>query len=346
MAAAQATDRLRAQLPTGARVQTRSVDVASNDDYSVGRIVRSLYAQDEEGNWYDTSRGTVSDGWMMWFPLAADSSNKPEWAHNLEYRVLADDAASQGPQGLWTPNLCGGARYPDMNIRVWAKYYGTEEVYVQNNSPYPIDLGGWIIRDSAISAYKTLPAPMVIDGNGGVRQVFVGDLNLNNLPASNNAFEGDAVYLMEPAGGGLGTGNLRAWFPYPCNPDNCGDPQAGNGAQITSIMHAPSAPGSVAATANNDGSIEVTWSAPQDLGNAPSVAYTVRAASSLGGPVTEATVLDARYAHLLGPRPGCRLHGHRRCPHSGRHIGRVRPLQPHHADRDPGHTHCRCRRGP
>ena len=125
-----------------------------------------------------------------------------------------------------------------MNVRVWAKYYGTEEVYVQNNSPYDIDLGGWIIRDSAISAYKTLPAPMAIAGNGGVRQVFVGDLNLNNLPASNNAFEGDAVYLMEPAGGGLGTGNLRAWFPYPCNPDNCGDPQKGNGAQITSIQSA------------------------------------------------------------------------------------------------------------
>ena len=27
-----------------------------------------------------------------------------------------------------------------MNVRVWAKYYGTEEVYVQNNSPYAIDL--------------------------------------------------------------------------------------------------------------------------------------------------------------------------------------------------------------
>ena len=284
---AQSTQKLKAQLPPGAPVQTRSVQVTSNDDYSGGRIVRSLYAQDEEGNWYDSSRGTVSEGWLLWFPLAADSTNKPEWAHNLEYRVLADDAATR-PQGLWTPNLCGGSRYPDMNVRVWAKYYGTEEVYVQNNSPYDIDLGGWIIRDSAISAYKTLPAPMVIPGNGGVRQVFSGDLNLNNLPASNNAFEGDAVYLMEPAGGGLGTGNLRAWFPYPCNPDNCGDPQAGR-VQITDLQYTepplqvPSSPGSVAATATTDGSgsITVRWKPPTDLGG-PSVTYTVTADSPNG----------------------------------------------------------------
>ena len=256
---AQSTQRLKAQLPTGAPVQTRSVQVTSNDDYSGGRIVRSLYAQDEEGNWYDSSRGTVSEGWLLWFPLAADSSNKPEWAHNLEYRVLADDAATR-PQGLWTPNLCGGPRYPDMNIRVWAKYYGTEEVYVQNNSPYDIDLSGWIIRDSAISAYTTLPAGTRDRlGNGGVREVFVGDLNLNNLPATNNAFEGDAVYLMEPAGGGLGTGNLRAWFPYPCNPDDCGDPLQGKVSisegpvRGTAITRPPAPRARSQATASTDG---------------------------------------------------------------------------------------------
>ncbi len=288
--AAQATDRLRAQLPPGAPVQARSVLVTSNDDYSGGRIVRSLYGQDEEGNWYDTSRGTVSDGWLMWFPLAADSTNKPEWAHNLEYRVLADDAAAER-RGLWSANLCGSWRYPDMNVRVWAKYYGTKTVYIENNSPYAIDLSGWIIRDSAISGYRTLPAGTVI-ASGAVREVYSGDLNLNNLPASNPAFEGDAMYLMEPAGP-FGTGNLRAWFPYPCNPDNCGDPQQGR-VSITNVQYTepplqiPSAPGSVAATASTDGtgSINVQWKPPANLGG-PSVTYTVTATSPNGGTIPD-----------------------------------------------------------
>ena len=299
--AAQATDRLRAQLPVGMRVQTRSVDVASSDSYSSGRIVRSLYAQDEEGNWYDTSRGTVSDGWMMWFPLAADSSNKPEWAHNLEYRVLADDAAGQG-RGLWSQGLCGPWQQsasawnrPDSQLRVWAQYYGTEKVFVENRGPSAVDLSGWIIRDSAISGYRTLPANTVIPP-GEARLVYSGDLNLNNLPADNPAFEGDAVYLLEPAGA-LATGNLRAWFPYPCNPDECGDPLVGqvsiSRVQDTPppVTNPPSAPGSVQATATTDGTgtVTVTWAAPADL-QAPSVTYTITPSSLNGGsPLTAAT---------------------------------------------------------
>ncbi len=175
---------------------------------------------------------------------------------------------------------------------MWARYYDTEKVYVQNNSPYPIDLNGWIIRDSAISAYRTLTGVPVIAAKGqpgDVQEVYSGDLNLNNLPATNTAFEGDAVYLMEPAGGGLGTGNLRAWFPYPCNPDDCGDPQKGQ-VEITGVQYVepalqtPSAPGSVEATAstNGTGSITVRWAPPANLGG-PSVTYTVTALSSNGG---------------------------------------------------------------
>ena len=165
------------------------MQVTSNDDYSGGRIVRSLYAQDEEGNWYDTSRGTVSEGWLLWFPLAADSTNKPEWAHNLEYRVLADDAAARR-RGLWTRNLCGGVRYPDMNVRVWAKYYGTEKVYVENNSPYadrPERLDRPRLGDQRVPhpacGHRDRPA-------ASVREVFSGDLNLNNLPAVEQRLRG------------------------------------------------------------------------------------------------------------------------------------------------------------
>ncbi len=179
--AAQATDRLRAQLPPGAPVQARSVEVTSNDDYSGGRIIRSLYGQDEEGNWYDTSRGTVSDGWLMWFPLAADSTNKPEWAHNLEYRVLADDATAER-RGLWSANLCSSWRYPDMNIRVWARYYGTEEVYIENNSPYA-DRPEWLDHPRLGDQRVPDTAGRVSDRPGLASAKSPGDLNLNNLPA-------------------------------------------------------------------------------------------------------------------------------------------------------------------
>ena len=211
------------QLPVGSRVQTRSVDVKSYDDYSGGRIIRSLYARDGEGNWYDTSRGTMSNGWMMWFPLAADSGKKAEWAHNLEYRVLADDAAGER-RGLWSTDLCGKSPYAGADLRVWAKYWGTEKVYVENRSGFDVDLSGWTLRDSALN-YRTLPAGTVVPAGQAV-EVFSGDLGLNNLPVDNRAFEGDAVYLMDKAGP-YRTGNLRAWFPYPCNPDNCGDVLAG-----------------------------------------------------------------------------------------------------------------------
>jgi fibronectin type 3 domain-containing protein len=289
--AAQATTRLRDQLPTGSRVQTRSVDVNSYDDYSGGRIVRSLYAQDQESNWYDTSRGTVSDGWLMWFPLSAASNNKAEWAHNLEYRVLADDAAGQG-RGLWAANLCGAAPYAGANLRVWAKYWGTEEVYVENLSGFDVDLSGWTIRDSAISGYRTLAAGTVVPA-GGVRKVYSGDLNLNNLPADNAAFEGDAVFLLDNTGS-LATGNLRAWFPYPCNPDNCGDVLTGGISMSAPFLSSPpvrkpSNPGSVTAQATTDGSgnVTVTWAAPNDFGG-PTISYTITPSSTDGGSVPAA----------------------------------------------------------
>ena len=197
----------------GPRSRRARCSVTSNDDYSGGRIVRSLYAQDEEGNWYDTSRGTVSEGWLLWFPLAADSSNKPEWAHNLEYRVLADDAASQA-RGPLDPEpvrrlAVPGPERPGLGASTTAPRRCTS----RTTAPYDIDLSGWIIRDSAISGYRTLPAGTVIAGSGGVREVYSGDMNLNNLPADNAAFEGDAVYLMEPAGAPQAQGTCARGSP-------------------------------------------------------------------------------------------------------------------------------------
>ena len=135
--------------------------------------------------------------------------------------------------GPWQQSATGWNR-PDSPLRVWAEYYGTERVFVENRRSVPVNLNGWIIRDSAISAYRTLSGLPVINPGEATRST-KASLNLNNLPADNRAFEGDAVYLMEPAGA-LKTGNLRAWFPYPCNPDNCEDPQKGR-VEITGVQY-------------------------------------------------------------------------------------------------------------
>ena len=173
-------------------------------------------------------------------------------------------------------------------MRIWAKYWGTEQVWIENNGSSAINLSKWIIRDAAISGYRTLPAGTVIPA-GQAKLVYTGDLNLNNLPAGNDAFEGDAVYLMEPATAKLGTGSLRAWFPYPCNPDACTDPLKGK-VTISNVRasappdEAPSAPGSVRVVATTDGTglVTVSWAAPTSPGS-ESLTYSVFAHAVDGG---------------------------------------------------------------
>ncbi len=123
---------------------------------------------------------------------------------------------------------------------------------------------------------------------GQVSRVYRGDMNLNNLPPDNPAFEGDAVYLMDNAGP-YKTGNLRAWFPYPCNPDDCRDVLRGvvdmTLDQVSDPASTrPSAPGSVTAVASTDGTgtAAVTWAEPVNVG-AYSVTYTLTAKAQDGG---------------------------------------------------------------
>ena len=96
--AAQAETALRRLAPRGTPLQLRALYDTSYDG-DRGRVVRSIYAQDTEGNWFDTARQLVSDGQALWFPHKPTLADNPEWAHNLEYRVLADDAkaGSRGP---------------------------------------------------------------------------------------------------------------------------------------------------------------------------------------------------------------------------------------------------------
>ncbi len=103
--ASAATAALEAVLPKGTPVQLRSINVRSVEaDYSGGRLARSVYYQDATGTWVDAGRAVLAGGHAMWFPHSIGDLEKPEYAHNLEYRRLVDDAAARGV-GLWSADL-------------------------------------------------------------------------------------------------------------------------------------------------------------------------------------------------------------------------------------------------
>ena len=310
----QAKNELRGLAPAGTPIQLRALKGTSNDDYSGGRIVRTIYAQDEEGNWFDTARDLVSRGTLLWFPLSATSSNKPEWAHNLEYRVLAEDAKlRQG--GLWTPNYCGPSPAASLRMSVsWdqdSSVTGYESVFIMNDGG-DVGLGGWTLRDSALNKYtfpgyaavaagKTIEVRLAVGSDDPANGVYYtgGGAWFGNLPADNTSFTGDVAYLMDNAGP-YETGNLRTWFPYPCTPDDCTDPLLGKvavqppaAADWNTGQDLPSAPRQVdvSAAADNTGNISITWQPPTYVGDSVGITgYRISGAEVGGATLSPKTV--------------------------------------------------------
>jgi endonuclease YncB( thermonuclease family) len=243
--AGAATAALAAVLPIGTPVQLRSLNVHSiEQDYSGGRLARTVYRQDAGGGWVDAGRAVLAGGHAMWFPHSLGDREKPEYAHNLEYRRLVDGAAAAG-LGLWSAGYCGTSA--PARVRTWVVSdpigddAGAEHVVVLNDSDAPLDVGGWTVRDSSLTTL-TLPAGLVIAPHDHIR-IFTGsgapgtptprDLHLggpsqmfaNYSPAA-GYFYGDGVYVYD-AQPGYAYGNLRAWFHYPCDPAACTDPLVG-----------------------------------------------------------------------------------------------------------------------
>ncbi|MCU0279819.1 MAG: fibronectin type III domain-containing protein, partial [Candidatus Nanopelagicales bacterium] len=313
---AQAKNALKALAPTGTPIQLRALKGTSNDDYSGGRIVRTIYAQDEEGNWFDTARQLVSDGTLLWFPLGASSPTKPEWAHNLEYRVLAEDAKSQS-RGLWTPNYCGPSAGANLRMSVsWdqdSSVTGYESVFIFNDGG-DLGLGGWTLRDSALNKY-TFPGYASVasgrsievrlkagaDDPGNGVYYTGGGAWFGNLPSDNTSFTGDVAYLMDNAGP-YETGNLRTWFPYPCTPDDCTDPLVG-GVEVIAPVAAdwntgqdlPSSPRQVDVSAATDGTgnISISWQSPTYVGDSTGITGYRISGTEVGGAALPPQVVAA-----------------------------------------------------
>jgi endonuclease YncB( thermonuclease family) len=243
--ASSAKDALKAVLPVGTPVQLRSINVRSVEaDYSNGRLARSVYYQDASGTWVDAGRAVLAGGHAMWFPHSVADIEKPEYAQNLEYRRLVDDAAARGV-GLWSAGYCGASAPAAVRTWVVSDPIGddanNEYVVVLNDSDTALDVSSWTVRDSSLTTY-TLPIGTVIGPRDHIRVLtgagapgtptprdfhFGGPTQMfANWDPAAGYFYGDGAYVYD-AQPGYAYGNLRAWFHYPCDPAACSDPLVG-----------------------------------------------------------------------------------------------------------------------
>jgi endonuclease YncB( thermonuclease family) len=193
------------------------------------RLRRSVWVK-VRGHWTDLAKLELRAGLALWLP------NGREWAHNLEYHVLAEEARV-AQRGLYDPASCGYGPDQDLPIRVavnWdangpdSHHRNGEWVDVFNNGARPLRLGGWWLRDSWLryGAHHVpgfrFPAGTVVAPGGAVRLHMGRGRDtarsfywrrtravFENV-THNRKRMGDGAYLFDPQG------DLRASSIYPC----------------------------------------------------------------------------------------------------------------------------------
>jgi len=229
------------------------------------RLRRSVWVK-VDGRWRDLARLEMEQGLALWMP------NPNEYAHNLEYRILAQKAAS-ARLGLYNPQGCGAGPDADIPLDVSVNWdadgndkrnLNGEWVQVTNRGGRDVSLRGWWVRDSWLTygaghvpGYP-FPAGARVPAGGSVR-VHVGcgqdtDTDFHWCRHA-SAFEnvthdarhmGDGGYLFDPRG------NLRASMTYPCAAP-CWDPLEG---AVKLSVHA-STPEWIAVTNTSSGVVDL-----------------------------------------------------------------------------------------
>jgi endonuclease YncB( thermonuclease family) len=263
----EAANRLESLLRRGGwRVRLAAIDASSESHKRWRREVAVKIG----GRWRDTGRILVSEGLALWLP------NANEWLWNASYSLLAEKAAA-ARRGLWNPTGCGAG--PDDKARLSLTVNGDadgvddaanlngEWVRIRNLDPArPVNLGGWVLRDTAPRRYRFPDWVMVPPGEElevhtgrgtdtwtelfwGLRQPI-----FENTSGGEHGV-GDGAFLLDPQG------DIRAWSSYPCRL-SCADPNAG-------ALHVTADPiGRESITVRNSGPATVDldgyrlWSAP------------------------------------------------------------------------------------
>ena len=222
----EASALLASLLPKGSRVQLRSV--IPNSIGEDGRWRRFAFAWNEQTGQFDidVQAQMAAAGFAMWFTTAGETTL------SYQYRVLIEQAQQAG-QGIWDPTYCGPVEQPDARVSlvvIWDApgndnfNINGEQIIVRNIGSAPVDISGWLLRDSSLTSWFTMPNGSVLAPND-FRVVHVGsgtsglpqprDLYMNSTKAlfsnpSTSYFMGDAAYLLDRSTA------IRSYFQYPC----------------------------------------------------------------------------------------------------------------------------------
>lgn len=241
--AVAATDLLKSLLPPGWPVQLRSLGKESVG--LDGRIRRYAFAWNPATSAYDVDvQAALSQaGLAMWFTIADEA------ALSYNYRVLISQA-QQAQRGLWDPTFCGPVEQPNASLSVIAHWNAEgndnanpngEYTIVRNTGLEPVDISGWLLRDSSLTSWFNFPEGSVLapedyrvvhTGLGVPGQPNPRDLYMNSPTAllvntAPDRFIGDGAYLLDRATA------MRFWFEWPCVLD-CTDPAQGR-LKITKV---------------------------------------------------------------------------------------------------------------
>ncbi len=222
-------------IPAGTRVQLRA---NSKDSSNRGRSLRYVFAQNPKTGEYDidVQAQVAESGLAMWFTIDQEA------ALSFPYRQIIS-RAQRGGRGIWDPNHCGPVEQPDARVRltvIWdapgvdQTNLNGEGVIVRNVGTTPVDLSGWLLRDSSLTSwfYFTPGSVLAPDdyrfvhvGSGSPGVPTPRDLYMNSteplFPNLEDAkFVGDGAYLLDRRT------SVRFYDEYPCITD-CADPLQG-----------------------------------------------------------------------------------------------------------------------
>jgi len=235
--AVAATDLLSSLLPPGWPVQLRSLrkDSVGSD----GRLQRYAFAYNPATGAYDidVQAALAAAGLAMWFTIGEEA------ALSYRYAVLTSQAQLER-RGIWNREFCGPIEQPDASLSLIAHWDAGrndnanpngEYAIVRNTGAYPVDISGWLLRDSSLSYWFTFPDGSVLQpgdfrvvhagpGQPGLpspRDLYMGSPGALFANTSDDRVTGDGVYLLDRSTA------MRAWFEWPCVID-CSDPAQGS----------------------------------------------------------------------------------------------------------------------